>query len=127
MTRVFRVFGRSIIVGLFAVFSVSASAQHEIPNEPSRSQTIILKAASYVDTQQGKLIRPAIIVIDQGRISGINPQQFPEGATVVDLGEATLLPGLIDAHTHLMIGTSDTNELFDAHTACERGWSLKFP
>jgi len=93
----------------FTVFSVSA--QQNISNAPALSQTITLKAASYVDTQHGKLVRPAVIIIDQGRITDINPGILPQDSTVVDLGKATLLPGLIDVHTHLMISTNDTAEL----------------
>jgi imidazolonepropionase-like amidohydrolase len=78
-------FGRLIIAALAAAFSCSAIA----------SQAIVLKAASYVDTQQGKLIRPAVIVIEQNLITAINPRALR----------------LIDVHTHLMIGTNDTAEL----------------
>ena len=71
-----------------------------------RPKTIALQAESYLDTQLARLVRPALIVIDQGRISGINPAVLPEDSTVVDLGEMTLMPGLIDVHTHLMLSTS---------------------
>jgi len=71
----------------------------------------VLKAASYLDSQRGALVQPAIIVIEQGRIVDVNPKTLPEHARIIDLGEATLLPGLIDAHTHLMISTNDTPEL----------------
>jgi imidazolonepropionase-like amidohydrolase len=102
----------NIFLGFVTFLTVlSASAQLNTSNASPLSQTITLKAASYVDTQQGKLIRPAVIVIDQGRITGINPEMLPVDSTVVDLGDATLLPGLIDAHTHLMISTNDTPEL----------------
>jgi imidazolonepropionase-like amidohydrolase len=89
----------------------SASAQQNIPNAPPLSQPLIIKAASYVDTSSGRLVRPAVIVVEQGRITGINPRTLPQDSTVVDLGEATLLPGLIDVHTHLIISTNDTPEL----------------
>ncbi len=108
---VFRFLSLSILPVFFAVFSSSISTQPDINAGAVGSQTITLKAASYVDTRQGKLVRPAVIVIDQGRIAAINPSTLPEGSKIVDLGDATLLPGLIDVHTHLMIGTNNTEEL----------------
>ena len=78
---------------------------------PAFSQSIAIKAASYVDTKNGILVQPAIIVIDQGRIAAINPKALPEDTTVVNLGDATLLPRLIDVHTHLITSTNDTAEL----------------
>lgn len=77
----------------------------------STAEPMVLKAARYFDAQRGTLRQPAVIVIDQGRIVSVNPQTLPERARVIDLGQATLLPGLIDAHTHLMISTNDTPEL----------------
>ena len=44
---------------------------------------------------------PVTVVVEAGRIRELNPARQPAGATVLDLGDVTLLPGLIDAHTHL--------------------------
>ena len=61
----------------------------------------VLKAARLIDGKGG-VIAPAIVLIDGDRIAEVGPNvQTPEGAKVVDLGAATLLPGLIDLHTHL--------------------------
>ena len=54
-----------------------------------------------VDVVKGVLIQPAVVVVAGGKIQSIEPRDIPAGARTVDLGDVTLLPGLIDAHTHL--------------------------
>jgi len=54
-----------------------------------------------VDVQKGVLVSPAAVVVSGGKIQSVEPGKVPSGATTIDLGDVTLLPGLIDAHTHL--------------------------
>jgi imidazolonepropionase-like amidohydrolase len=61
----------------------------------------VLKAESMLDVRAGKLVSPAVVVVRDGLIEAINPEIIPNGATVIDLGQQTLLPGLIDMHTHI--------------------------
>ena len=65
------------------------------------AETLVVKAGRYLDVVAGRLVSPAVIVVEGERIAAINPAAMPAGARVVDLGEQTLLPGLMDAHTHL--------------------------
>ncbi|WP_229263090.1 Xaa-Pro dipeptidase [Duganella dendranthematis] len=61
-----------------------------------------VKAAHMVDVRSGKLIDQAVVLISGERITAAGSQlAIPAGATVIDLGNKTLLPGLIDAHTHI--------------------------
>jgi imidazolonepropionase-like amidohydrolase len=61
----------------------------------------VLKAARLIDGKGG-VMTPTVVLIDGDRIAEVGPNlQTPEGAKAVDLGAATLLPGLIDLHTHL--------------------------
>ena len=62
--------------------------------------TIILRAARWLDVSAGQLRAPAIVVVQDGRITSVGGE-IPPGARAVDLGDVTLLPGLIDVHTHL--------------------------
>jgi imidazolonepropionase-like amidohydrolase len=65
------------------------------------AETTVIEAARYLDVVQGRLIEPAVIVVEGDKIAAINPQTRPGGAQVIDLGQRTLLPGLMDAHVHL--------------------------
>src|SRR4029453_17225444 len=66
------------------------------------AQVTVLKAAQLIDGTGAAPIRPAMIRIEGERIVEVGQSvRIPSGARVVDLGDATLLPGLIDLHTHL--------------------------
>ncbi len=65
---------------------------------------IVLHAARMLDVESGKIIAPAEILIQDDRIAGIGPGvSRPAGAQVIDLGDVTLMPGLIDVHVHLFL------------------------
>ena len=65
------------------------------------AKTIVLKAARMLDGRGG-IVAPAVVLIEGDRITDAGSDlKIPAGAQVVDLGGATLLPGLIDLHTHL--------------------------
>src|SRR4051812_42880995 len=61
---------------------------------------VALKAARMFDARTGVVVQPGLVVVDGQRISRVGGA-VPAGAEVIDLGDVTLLPGLIDAHTHL--------------------------
>ncbi len=64
-------------------------------------QITVVRAARMVDVTKGELVSPAVLVIADGRIRSIGAGSVPAGARTLDLGDLTLLPGLIDVHTHL--------------------------
>lgn len=67
--------------------------------------TTVLRAARWADVVTGKIHAPAVIVVDDERISAMNPEgPLPDSATTVDLGDTTLLPGLMDMELNLLIG-----------------------
>ncbi|HYZ88524.1 MAG TPA: hypothetical protein VE620_04450, partial [Myxococcales bacterium] len=70
--------------------------------------TTLVRAARLLDPRTGKVLSPAAVLIEGGKIKQVgSPSQVqastPAGTKAVDLGLATLLPGLIDSHTHLLI------------------------
>jgi len=64
----------------------------------------VLKARNYIDVATGEVISPAVVVIQDGIITAFNPKKLPSNANVTNLGESTLLPGIMDMHSHI---TSD--------------------
>ena len=72
-----------------------------------------IKAARLFDGISGTLVEPGLVVVSDGKIQSVGGRTIPPGATVVDLGDATLLPGFIDAHTHL---SGEFNANYDGAT-----------
>jgi imidazolonepropionase-like amidohydrolase len=67
--------------------------------------TTVLKAQRWADVDAGEVHSPAVIVIEGNRITAVNPEgPLPDSADVVDLGDVTLLPGLMDMELNLLIG-----------------------
>lgn len=76
------------------------------------AQTIVVKAGRLLDVHKGAYIDDAAIWIEGERIKEAGPRaqvqaHAPKSARIVDLSGATVLPGLIDCHTHLMMRGSD--------------------
>ena len=69
------------------------------------AQTFVLRATHIFDSATGKISMPGLVVVAKGRIQAVGGV-IPAGAEVIELGDATLMPGFIDAHTHL---TSEFN------------------
>ena len=91
------------------------------------SQTVI-KAARLLDGLGGAPLAPAMVRIDGERIVEIGASiKIPDGAKVIDLGTATLLPGLIDLHTHLCghYGTHWEDELIKTTPAYSALWGAR--
>ncbi len=61
----------------------------------------VLRAARLLDVETGEMHANAVLVVDDGVITAVNPETVPEAMHDMDLGDVTLLPGFIDAHTHL--------------------------
>jgi imidazolonepropionase-like amidohydrolase len=85
-----------LLLLVLALLAVPLAAQS--PN----AQVTVLRAAQLIDGTGAAPIRPAMIRIEGERIVEVGTNvRMPPGAREVDLGDATLLPGLIDLHTHL--------------------------
>jgi imidazolonepropionase-like amidohydrolase len=83
------------------VSSVEVAAQAPAP-------VTLVKAGRLLDPRTGNVLSPAAVLIEDGKIKKVgSPTQVqrdaPTGVKSIDLGNATLLPGLIDGHTHLLL------------------------
>jgi len=69
--------------------------------------TIVLKAARMFDGKSRALVQNAVVIVQDSKIVDVGSNlPVPDGARVVDLGDATLSPGFMDAHTHLTLDFS---------------------
>ncbi len=88
----------------------------------AQSGTYVLKAARMFDSVSGTIVQPGFLVVSDGKIQAVGGNSTPAGATTIDLGDATLLPGFIDAHTHLTYDFDpDYNGANIALSAANRG------
>ena len=70
-------------------------------------QTIVLKAARLFDGKSKALMQNGVVIVQGDKIVDVgNNLSVPDGARVIDLGDATLSPGFMDAHTHLTLDYS---------------------
>lgn len=86
-----------------ALLAIPAAAQAPQPPLP----TTLLKAGRLLDVKAGRYLENQGVLIEGGRIKEVGPwaevqARAPKDTTVIDLGRATVLPGLIDVHTHLL-------------------------
>jgi len=74
----------------------------------------VLRAARMIDARGEGVIAPAVIVVRGNKIERAGTSAgVPQGAQVIDLGDVTLMPGLIDAHTHIMLQGDVTSAEYD--------------
>src|SRR5271168_464913 len=83
-----------------APLQAQATQQQPAPN----GHAIVLHAARLLDVESGRITTPGEILIQGDAIVEVGPKVTrPAGAEIIDLGDTTLLPGLIDAHVHLFL------------------------
>lgn len=92
-----------VLAVLISAAAVSATCAQQ--PQPTPLPTLI-KASRLLDPRTGNVLSPAAVLIEGDRIKQVGPFaqiKVPADAKIIDLGNATLLPGLIDAHTHLLL------------------------
>ena len=87
-----------VVLALLCAPMIFAQAQAPAPH------AIVLHVARMLEVDSGRMVAPAEILIEGNRITATGASvRHPQDAEVIDLGDATLLPGLIDAHVHLFL------------------------
>jgi len=94
------------IVCLLAALAVTVPCA--VAQSPAPAPVTLLKASRLLDPRTGSITAPAAVLIENGKIKDVgSPAKVeaaaPVGVTTIDLGDATLLPGLIDGHSHLFL------------------------
>ena len=80
-----------------------AAAAQQAAQQPA-PQPIVLHAARLLEVDTGRMLSPGEILVEGNRIRAVGTSvAHPAGARVIDLGDTTLLPGMIDAHVHLFL------------------------
>jgi len=90
------------LIRFAAVVTIAASVALNA-QQPQPLPAVAVRAARMLDVATGQMLRNATVVVQGDRISAVNPPSLPAGAQVIDLGDVTLMPGFIDAHTHLSL------------------------
>src|SRR5262245_11793510 len=99
MRRTMKRLGIAAALAALAAFAAAAPRPKPTPAPPAKKA---VKARAMLDVVSGALVPDAVVLVEGDRITAAGPRlAIPTGYEVLDLGEATLLPGLIDCHTHV--------------------------
>jgi imidazolonepropionase-like amidohydrolase len=99
----------SIPALLFLAIGMGVPLALEAETSPS-SETVAVIARNLFDAKSGQLLKNQVVIIRGERIVDVGSIQrvpVPTGSKVINLGGATLIPGLIDGHVHLVLGSGD--------------------
>lgn len=69
------------------------------------AKPLVLRASRLLDVRAGRYLSPGVVLVEGERIRAVNPESVPDGAEEIRLDGVTLVPGLIDLHTHLSFDT----------------------
>src|SRR6185295_15746150 len=104
---------RRIAALILILVAVSASLFAQTPPK----QTVLIKAGRLIDVRNGRVLNDQAILIESDRVKEVGPANQlaskAAGARVVDLSGATVLPGMIDCHTHILLQGDITSEDYD--------------
>ncbi|HTQ61399.1 MAG TPA: amidohydrolase family protein [Candidatus Solibacter sp.] len=77
---------------------------HAQSASPASKHLVVLHAARLLEIETGKILSPGEVLVQDDRIAEVGSAvKHPQGAEILDLGDATLMPGMIDAHVHLFL------------------------
>jgi imidazolonepropionase-like amidohydrolase len=92
---------RVMVLGLTVVLAAGYAEAQPPPPQAAPARVIAVRAGTLVDPETGSSARNQIILVEGERITAVGADvAIPPGAQVIDLSNLTVLPGLVDAHTH---------------------------
>jgi len=100
-----------VVIGmLFCVFGTGQAQE----KEKAAAKRIAIRAGRLIDGKSDSVLMNALILVENDRIVSVSAGgTAPAGVEVVDLSKATVLPGFVDAHTHLLLNGDITSEDYD--------------
>jgi imidazolonepropionase-like amidohydrolase len=99
--------GKAAISLVAAIAGLASSPSHSQVRRflTPQDQVVAIRAGRLFDAKSGSMLTNQVVLVRGDRIADVGPAvQIPAGATVIDLGAATVLPGMIDAHVHVNTG-----------------------
>jgi len=84
-----------------------------VPALGHAQEQVAIRAGHLVDVERGEVRRDQVVLVRDGRIVSVQAagERLPSGVPVIDLGRYTVLPGLIDCHSHLIGDTASADVL----------------
>jgi imidazolonepropionase-like amidohydrolase len=92
----------SLLTALLVLPLAEALSAQPADTQHAAQPTVAIRAGRLLDVESGRMLTDQVIIVRDGRIQAVGPNlKLPDEASLIDLSKQTVLPGLVDCHTHL--------------------------